>query len=80
MEKLKAKLRTEQVMERSRVAGIASALASAHTFLGSANAVNDELDRYQAITAEDIRQAARTYFVPGNRVVLHYLPKSQQDQ
>ena len=80
LEKLKAKLRTEQVMERSRLAGIASALASAHTFLGSANAVNDELDRYQAITAEDIRQAARTYFVPGNRVVLHYLPKSQQDQ
>jgi zinc protease len=77
--RLKAQLETEAVSENSRVAGVASNLATAHTLLGSAELVNTELERYMALTAEDIKRASMIYFAPWNRVVLHYLPLSQQN-
>ncbi len=76
--RLKAQLETEAVMDNSRIAGVASNLATAHTLLGSAALANTELDRYLALTAEDIKRAAMMHFAPWNRVVLHYLPMSQQ--
>jgi zinc protease len=74
--KLKAQIETETLHERSRVAGVAHDLATAHTILGSAALVNKELDRYLSLTPEDLQRAARTYFTRENRVVLHYLPES----
>ena len=80
LEKLKAQLETEAVQDNSRVSGVAHNLANAHMLLGNTDLVNKEVDRYLAVTAEDIKQAAKTYFVPKNRVVLHYLPLSQKQQ
>ncbi|HPF67610.1 MAG TPA: pitrilysin family protein [Flavobacteriales bacterium] len=77
--KLKAQLETEQVMDNARIAGVASNLASAYTFLGDASAASTEIERYLAITPEDIQRAATTYFNRDSRVVLHYLPKSQKN-
>ena len=77
--KLKAQLETEQVMDNARIAGVASNLASAYTFLGDAGAASTEIERYLAITPEDIQRAATTYFNRDSRVVLHYLPKSQKN-
>ena len=77
--KLKAQLETEQVMDNARIAGVASKLASAYTFLGDARAASTEIERYLAITPEDIQRAATTYFNRDSRVVLHYLPKSQKN-
>jgi predicted Zn-dependent peptidase len=74
LDKLKIQLETESIAENSRVAGIAGNLATAHLLLGNTDLVNTEIDRYLALTAEDLQHAARTYFVPENRVVLHYLP------
>jgi zinc protease len=79
-EKLKAQLETEYVADNSRVAGVANNLATAHTMLGSAAQINSELDRYLALTPQDLQQAAATYFTPERRVVLHYLPLSQKPQ
>lgn len=76
--RLKAQVETEFVTDNSRVAGIAHNLASAHTFLGKAEAIDHEVDSYLAVTAKDLQRVAAQYFVPTNRVVLHYLPKSQQ--
>lgn len=74
LEKLKVQLETESVAENSRVAGIAGNLATAHMLLGHTELINTEIDRYLALSAQDLQHAARTYFVKENRVVLHYLP------
>lgn len=78
--KLKAQLETESIAANSRVAGVAGNLATAHMLLGSAELVNKELDRYLALTSEDLQRAAKQYFDTGKRLVLHYLPESQKQQ
>jgi zinc protease len=76
--KLKAQIETEFVSANSRVAGIAENLASAHVFLRDTKKVNSEIEQYLAVTAADMQRVAKQYFVPTNRVVLHYLPQSQK--
>jgi len=72
--KLKIQLETETVADNSRVAGVATNLATAHQLLGNTELINTEVDRYLQISAADLQRAASTYFVAANRVVLYYLP------
>lgn len=76
-QKLMAQLEMETVQDRTRVAGIASDLARCYLLLGDAKLVNTEMDRYLALTPEDLKRVAEQYF-GSDRVVLHYLPKSLQ--
>ncbi len=76
-QKLRNQIEAEFVQSNSRVAGIAESLATYHMFFGDANLINTEIDRYLAVTREDIQSAAKKFLVPSNRVVLHYLPKAQ---
>jgi predicted Zn-dependent peptidase len=54
--------------------GIAESLANYEMYLGDANLVNTEIERYLKVTKEDIQRVAKEYFVKDNRVVLYYLP------
>ena len=55
--------------------GIAENLASGYTFYHKdTNHVNEELKLVRSITPEEIRDAARKYLSPNERVVLYYLP------
>ncbi len=74
-EKLRNQIDSEFVSKNARISGIAENLATYHTFYGNTNLVNTEIKRYMDVTREDIREAARKYFVKDNRVVLYYLPK-----
>lgn len=74
-EKLRNQIENEFVSANSRVTGIAENLATYHMFFDDANLVNKEIDRYLAVTREDIRNAAKKYLNKNNRVVLIYLPK-----
>lgn len=76
--KLKAQLETSSIADNSRVAGVAGNLASAYMLLGDTRLVNTELDRYLALTTDDLKRAAQHYFDLRNRVVLHYLPENQR--
>ena len=76
---MKAQLETEYVQANSRITGVAENLANAYTFMGGTKTVNGELDRYLAVTAADIQRVAKEYFVPQNRVVLHYVPNTTQN-
>lgn len=73
------KIRNQQennfVSSNSRMSGIAESLANYHVYFGDASLINNELDRYLAVTKEDIQRVAKKYFNLDNRVVLYYLAK-----
>ncbi len=79
-QKLRNQIESEYVTNNSRDAGIAESLATYYMFFGDANLINNEIDRYLAVTREDIMAAAKKYLVKSNRVTLHYLPKSQENK
>jgi zinc protease len=54
--------------------GKAEAIQHANLFLGDPRRVETEIDRYQAVTLDDVQRVARQYLVPGNRAVVLNLP------
>ena len=66
------------VQSNASVEGIASSLADYHTFYNDASKINDELKLYQSITREEIRDVARKYLNPNQRLRLEYLPKEDK--
>ncbi|NOU59557.1 M16 family metallopeptidase [Marinifilum caeruleilacunae] len=76
-QKLRNKIENELVGSNATIADRAENLATAYTYFKDTERVNKELDKYFAVTKEDIRSVAKKYFVPENRVVLYYLPKQK---
>jgi predicted Zn-dependent peptidase len=72
-EKLRNQVESTFVSGNSTVAGIAESLANYHTYYGNANLINTDIERYMKVTREDLRNAARKYYTPENRVVLYFL-------
>lgn len=60
--------------------GRALALGEFAMFDGDPSLINAEIDRYLAVTAEQIRDVARRYFVPANTAVLNIRAVSGQAQ
>ena len=77
-QKLRNRIETEFVSNKATVRGRAEALANYRMYFGDAALINTEIDRYMQVTREDIRKAAQKYLRKENRVVLYYLPKSEQ--
>lgn len=74
MEKLRNMIESRFVSSYSTMAGIAEALANYHVYENDTELINTELDKYMAVTKEDIKRVANLYFTKENRVVLYYLP------
>ncbi|MBK9257456.1 MAG: insulinase family protein [Saprospiraceae bacterium] len=74
-QKLRNQVENDFVSSNSRVAGIAESLANYKMYLGDANLINTELERYLAVSKDDIMRVAKKYYTKDNRVVMHYLPK-----
>ena len=74
-QKLKNQTENDFISSNSRIAGIAESLANYKMYFGDTNLINNELERYLAVTKEDIQRVAKKYYNTNNRVVLHYLPK-----
>jgi predicted Zn-dependent peptidase len=73
----KVKNKTESVIafEDMTIMSRASSLAN-YELLGDANLMNTELERYQSITAEDIREYSRLIFNENNSNTLYYRSKN----
>lgn len=79
-QKIKNQVENKFVTSNATVAGIAESLANYHVYFDDANLINDEIERYNKVTREDIKRVANKYLTEENRVVLQYLPKSAQNQ
>jgi predicted Zn-dependent peptidase len=77
LEKVKNQYESQLISRNTSISQRAVNLASKYTYFGNTDLINQELDRYQAVTREDIRRVANKYFRKDNRVVLYYLPQSQ---
>jgi len=75
LEKLRNQIEVQAISGYGSVAGIAESLADNEMFLGDANLINTELDRFMAVTKEDIRRVAQEYYTDDNRVLLYWLPE-----
>ncbi len=75
-QKLRNQVEDDFISSNAQVAGIAESLANYEMYYGDANLINTELQRYMAVTREDIQRVANEYFRPDNRVILIYLPKA----
>lgn len=78
-QKLRNQIENDFISSNSRVAGIAESLANYHMYYGETNLINTEIDKYLAVTKEDIMRVAKQYFSKDNRVVLYYLPKPKEE-
>jgi zinc protease len=70
LEKAKNRYRAASVMGRQTVMGRAEALQWHNHFLGNPGAIRTEMDRYMAVTRDDIRRVANQYLVSNNRAVV----------
>src|SRR4051794_28988003 len=62
-----------------RVEEVADRFSMYAALFGDPNLVNEQLDRYLAVTAQDIQSVARDVFRADNRVVLTYVPRTQEE-
>ena len=77
-QKLRNQAENDFITQNQRVQGVAENLATYYTFLGNANLINTELERYNRVKKQDLKNAAAKYFTKNNRVVVYYLPKSME--
>lgn len=76
-QKLKNQKESSFIQSNAKIEGIAQSLANYHMFYGDASLINNELDRYLAVTREDIQRVAKQYFSTKNRSLITYLPKKE---
>ena len=78
-QKLLNQFENQFVNSNSSIAGIASSLATYYLLYGNVNLINEEIDIYRSITREEIRDVAKKYLSPNQRVELEYLPKKDDE-
>jgi zinc protease len=67
---------TQQLRELQKVDERADQLSMFATLFNDPGRINTELDRIRAVTAEQVREVARTFLTQENRGVIHYVPRT----
>jgi predicted Zn-dependent peptidase len=70
----------QYVNSNASVEGIADNLATYYMLYGDVNLINTEIQVYRSITREEIRDVAKKYLNPNQRLILDYAPKSDKAQ
>lgn len=79
-EKLQNIFENQYVNSNTSVEGIASNLATYYMLYGDVNLINTELEIYKSITKEEIRDVAKKYLNPNQRLLLDYIPTKEKSQ
>ena len=79
-QKLQNTFDNQFVNANAGVEGIAENLAKFHMLYGDVNLINSEIDLYHSITREEIRDVAKKYLNPNQRLILDYVPSTDQSQ
>jgi zinc protease len=77
-QKLQNQFENDFVSSNSSIEGIANSLARYYMLYDDVNLINNEIDIYRSITREEIRDVAKKYLNPNQRLVLKYLPKKDE--
>lgn len=76
--KLQNSAENDFISQNQKNIGVATNLATYYTFMGDANLINTELERYKKVTKDDIKRVATKYLTKENRLVVYYLPKEDK--
>jgi predicted Zn-dependent peptidase len=79
LERARNRLRAGALLSRQTTMGRAEALQAAQHFYGTPAAVATEIERLEAVTAEDVRRAAETYLRANRRAVLWTRPGAAEE-
>jgi len=78
-QKIQNKFENQFVNSNSSVEGIANSLARYYLLYKDTALINSEIDIYRSITREEMRVVANKYLKPNQRLVLEYLPESNEN-
>jgi zinc protease len=73
-QKLLNKFEDQYVNSNASVEGIANNLATYYMLYKDVNLINTEIDIYRSITREEIKEVAKKYLNPNQRLELEYIP------
>ena len=79
LQKLRNKFENKFVNSNASVEGVANSLARYYMLYDDVNLINTEIEIYNSITKEEIREIAKKYLNPSQRLVLDYLPKKDSE-
>ncbi len=79
-QKLQNKYENQYVNQNSSVEGVADNLATFYMLYGDVNLINTEINIYRSITREEIRDMAKKYLNPNQRLILDYVPQKDKAQ
>lgn len=77
LQKAKNQLRANQIMQNLTVFARTDALHHYRFFHGDVSKINEDRDRYMAVTAADVAAVARKYLTEANRTVMTVVPPQQ---
>ena len=79
MERAATGLEVRHLLDLQKPSERADTLSMLTTYFDDPGRINTELDRYRAVTADDVRRLAREYLGADNRAVLTYLQPALQE-
>jgi predicted Zn-dependent peptidase len=74
MERAITGLEARHLFELQKVNERADQISMLTTYFDAPELISTELDRYRAVTAEDVRRVVAAFLTPDNRVALTYVP------
>jgi predicted Zn-dependent peptidase len=78
-QKIQNKLENDFVNANSSIEGVANSLARYYMLYGDISLINNEIEIFRSITREELKEVANKYLNPNQRLILEYLPESDQE-